>query len=77
MIYVMNESWLQVARLVRGICIARCLTRPHYLELEPKANQPIPGSEDLCFITDAKLKVAMEYVKSNGVQIIEGPVART
>jgi len=46
-------------------------------EFEPKANQPIPGSEDLCFITDTKLEVAMEHVKSKGVQIIEGPVART
>jgi len=46
-------------------------------ELEPKANQPIPGSEDLCFVNDTKLKVAMEHVKSKGVPTIEGPVART
>ena len=46
-------------------------------EFEPKANQPVPGSEDLCFITDIELKQAMEYVESKGVQIIEGPVART
>ena len=46
-------------------------------EFEPKANQPVPGSEDLCFITDIELKQAMEYVESKGVQIIEGPVERT
>ena len=46
-------------------------------EFEPKANKPIPGSEDLCFITETKLKKAMEYVKSMGVNILEGPVART
>ncbi|WP_069470222.1 VOC family protein [Candidatus Marithrix sp. Canyon 246] len=46
-------------------------------EFEPKANQPTPGSEDLCFITDTKLEEAMEHVKSTGVEIIEGPVART
>lgn len=46
-------------------------------ELPPNANQPIPGSEDLCFITDTKLEAAMEHVKSKGIQIIEGPVART
>jgi catechol 2,3-dioxygenase-like lactoylglutathione lyase family enzyme len=46
-------------------------------EFEPKANQPVPGSEDLCFITDSKLEVAMEHVQSKGVQIIEGPVTRT
>lgn len=46
-------------------------------EFEPKANQPVPGSEDLCFITETKLEDAMEHVKSKGVEIIEGPVART
>jgi len=46
-------------------------------EFEPKASQPIPGSEDLCFITDTKLEVAMDYVKSKGVKILEGPVKRT
>lgn len=46
-------------------------------EFEPKASQAIPGSADLCFITDTKLEVAMNYVKSKGVKIIEGPVSRT
>ena len=46
-------------------------------EFEPKASQPVPGSEDLCFITDTKLEVAMDYVKSKEIKIIEGPVTRT
>ena len=46
-------------------------------EIEPKASQPIPGSEDLCFITDTKIEVAMESVKSKGIYILEGPVKRT
>ena len=46
-------------------------------EIEPKASQPIPGSEDLCFITDTKIEVAMESVKSKGIYILEGPVRRT
>ena len=46
-------------------------------EFAPNADQPIPGSVDLCFITDTKLEAAIEHVKSKGVQIIEGPVART
>ncbi len=46
-------------------------------EFEPKAYHPMPGSEDLCFITDTKLETAMEHVKSKGVEIIEGPVPRT
>ena len=46
-------------------------------EIEPKASQPIPGSEDLCFITDTKIEVAMESVKSKRICILEGPVKRT
>ena len=46
-------------------------------ETEPKASQPIPGSEDLCFITDTKIEVAMESVKSKEIYILEGPVKRT
>lgn len=46
-------------------------------EFEPKADQPTPGSADLCFITTTKLEDAMEHVRSKGVEIIEGPVKRT
>jgi len=46
-------------------------------EFEPKANKPTPGSQDLCFLTNSKLEVVMKHVKSKGVKIIEGPVART
>lgn len=49
----------------------------HGHEFEPKANTPVPGSEDLCFITEIELKVAMNHVKSKGVNILEGPVSRT
>jgi len=48
-----------------------------YSELEPKANRPVPGSGDLCFVTETKLEVAMEHVRSQGVDILEGPVLRT
>ena len=46
-------------------------------EFEPKATQPSPGSGDLCFITTTDLDVAMEHVRSCGVQIELGPVDRT
>ena len=48
----------------------------HGKEFEPKASQSVPGSEDLCFITDTKLEIEMKNVKSKGVKIIEGPVKR-
>ncbi len=46
-------------------------------EFEPKANRPMPGSADLCFITKTPLNEAMSHVMSCGVDIIEGPVERT
>jgi catechol 2,3-dioxygenase-like lactoylglutathione lyase family enzyme len=49
----------------------------HGREFEPKAEYPTPGSQDLCFITATRLEDAMEHVGSMGVEIIEGPTART
>ena len=46
-------------------------------EFEPKAQVPTPGSADLCFITEIPLIEAMEHVRNNGVEILEGPVSRT
>jgi catechol 2,3-dioxygenase-like lactoylglutathione lyase family enzyme len=46
-------------------------------EFEPKAHLAVPGSEDLCFITDTPLAEAMQHVQRQGVNIIEGPVKRT
>ena len=46
-------------------------------EFDPKANKPIPGSADLCFITITPLTEAMGHVMKCGVEIIDGPVERT
>lgn len=46
-------------------------------EFEPKANKPIPGSADLCFLTNTPLTEAIDHVKKCGVEIIDGPVERT
>ena len=46
-------------------------------EFEPKAYVPTPGSQDICFITETNIEEAMIHVKSKGVEIIDGPVART
>ena len=49
----------------------------HGQEFEPKASKPVPGSEDLCFIIETELEVAMAHVKSKGLNILGGPVPRT
>jgi len=46
-------------------------------EFEPKADTPLPGSQDLCFITNVSLAGAMQHVQDLGIDILEGPVMRT
>lgn len=46
-------------------------------EFEPKAARPTPGSGDLCFLTDRPLDEVARRLGSAGIEIIEGPVARS
>ncbi|HHE6468516.1 TPA: VOC family protein [Providencia rettgeri] len=46
-------------------------------EFEPKAHLPVPGSLDLCFISDIPLCDVQKYIEQQGIKIIEGPVNRT
>ncbi|KAM9274223.1 glyoxalase domain-containing protein 5 [Morus bassanus] len=46
-------------------------------EFEPKARCPVPGSADICLITQVPLDQLLDLMKAWGVIIEEGPVART
>lgn len=46
-------------------------------EFEPKAQQPTPGSADLCFITSVPMPEVVRHLASCNVAVIEGPVQRT
>jgi catechol 2,3-dioxygenase-like lactoylglutathione lyase family enzyme len=46
-------------------------------EFEPKAERPMPGSADLCFIVATPLDEVIAHLETQGVAIIEGPVQRT
>jgi catechol 2,3-dioxygenase-like lactoylglutathione lyase family enzyme len=46
-------------------------------EFEPKAEQVMPGSEDLCFIINQPVEQAKAALIEQGVEIVEGPVPRT
>jgi catechol 2,3-dioxygenase-like lactoylglutathione lyase family enzyme len=46
-------------------------------EFEPKAETPVPGSADLCFLLEGGVDAASAHLKEEGVDIIEGPVERT
>ena len=45
-------------------------------EYEPKARTPMPGSADLCFITQTSPQEVIEHLKICSVAVIEGPVTR-
>ncbi len=49
----------------------------HGKEFEPKAQQPTPGSADLCFITSVPISEVVSHITSCNVAVIEGPVQRT
>ena len=46
-------------------------------EFEPKAEEPTPGSADLCFITTAPIDQVVTTLNSAGIEIIEGPVMKS
>jgi catechol 2,3-dioxygenase-like lactoylglutathione lyase family enzyme len=46
-------------------------------EFEPKAQNPLPGSADLCFITKQSLEDVIEHLSKCGITVLEGPVNRT
>jgi catechol 2,3-dioxygenase-like lactoylglutathione lyase family enzyme len=49
----------------------------HGKEFEPNAQQPTPGSADLCFITSVPISEVVSHITSCNVPVIEGPVQRT
>ncbi|MGZ8255526.1 MAG: VOC family protein [Burkholderiaceae bacterium] len=46
-------------------------------EFEPKADNPTPGSADLCLVAQGELGAVIAHLKSCDVPILEGPVKRT
>jgi catechol 2,3-dioxygenase-like lactoylglutathione lyase family enzyme len=45
-------------------------------EFEPKAANPVPGSADLCFLTDRPLPEIRQRLGALGHPVIAGPVAQ-
>ena len=45
-------------------------------EFQPHAKRPEPGSADLCFVVE-DVTSALAHVRSKGIEVFEGPVART
>ena len=46
-------------------------------EFDPKAKTPLPGSADLCFLSEVSIAEWQDHLRDQGIDIEEGPVART
>lgn len=46
-------------------------------EIEPKAQNPTPGSGDLCFITNLSLEAFLDHLAALEIKVLQSPVART
>jgi catechol 2,3-dioxygenase-like lactoylglutathione lyase family enzyme len=46
-------------------------------EYQPRAAQALPGTQDLCFITQVPLEEAMAHVRACGVGVELGPVRKS
>jgi catechol 2,3-dioxygenase-like lactoylglutathione lyase family enzyme len=42
----------------------------------PHARNPLPGSADLCFLTDQPMQQVVEHLVALGIEIVPGPVQR-
>ncbi|MBA4392651.1 MAG: VOC family virulence protein [Desulfobacca sp.] len=45
-------------------------------EIGPKADQPMPGSADLCFISKQNMNDWLDHLRKYNIKIIDGPVRR-
>jgi catechol 2,3-dioxygenase-like lactoylglutathione lyase family enzyme len=46
-------------------------------EFEPKAHHPVPGSIDICLVTETCIQDVIHHFQSCGLEVVEGPVIRT
>lgn len=49
----------------------------HGNEFEPKAKVSTPGSADLCFVTTVSIGQVLDHLRTNDIEVLEGPVHRT
>lgn len=46
-------------------------------EYLPRAEHPMPGSADLCFISAIPLSSVLDHLRACAVSVVDGPVERT
>lgn len=63
----------------RALCFGqqKINLHPANAPLEPHADRPVPGSADLCLVTDTPTDAVVAELAQAGVTVEEGPVPRT
>lgn len=46
-------------------------------EFEPKAKNPVPGSADICFVSNTSMDLVIKDLSEKGIAVESGPVERT
>jgi len=64
-------GWRSVSGARKSTC-----TRPT-TPIPPRAKNAVTGAGDLCLITETPLADVIAHLQTEGVEIIEGPVAKT
>lgn len=64
-------------RTALGFGCQKINLHPYRKEFEPKAETPLPGSEDLCFLVSTPMDQLIRHLGDVSVEILEGPVQRT
>lgn len=73
----MEEVVFGGGRVALGFGKQKINLHPAGNEYDPRAKHPVPGSGDLCLITETPLDDVIAHLEAEGVEIIEGPVAKT
>ena len=64
-------------RIALGFGRQKINLHPAGNEYDPRATHPVPGSGDFCLITETPLAEVAAHLDACGVEVIEGPVAKT
>jgi catechol 2,3-dioxygenase-like lactoylglutathione lyase family enzyme len=63
----------------RALCFGNQKINLHQAgaEFEPKASAATPGSGDFCLLSDVPVADIARHLAAEGIEVIEGPVAKT
>jgi len=65
------------ARVALGFGQQKINLHPIVNDYDTKARHPLPGSADICLITVVPLNDVIDHLRACGIDIIEGPIAKS